>query len=476
MKYTSAAYVSTRGGGRCLSFLDAALAGQAEDGGLLMPETLPDVSQVFESWRGLSYQALCHALMTLFIDDIPKDDLRSLIDRSYAGFDANGKDGPAPPVLAVGDYYVLELFHGPTLAFKDFGLQFLGNVFEYALTTRELPALNVLCATSGDTGSAAIEALKGKKNIQAFVMHPQGRPSRQQRLQMTTVLDDNVHNIAIDGSFDDCQSILKGIFSDLDFKKKYAMGAVNSINWARILAQIVYYFYAYFQVTKSAGERIVFSTPTGNFGNMLAAYLAARMGLPIAKLILATNDNDILSMFFNQGQYRRGTVHNTLSPAMDIQVASNLERYLFLYFSGDSEKLSNFMRQFNEKGAVYVNNGVAVDPLMASYSVSDQATLATIEDVWEKHQYRLDPHTAVGFSAARAVLAEGSAMPVVCLATAHPAKFPKSVPQTDAKQTFSHPILERLDKLPERCITLPADQQKVMHYIQEKLAEGSLVG
>lgn len=454
-----ATYISTRGGHKPLTFLQATLTGQAEDGGLLLPAHLPDISGRLEDWRGLAYQSLCRALMAAFVDDVPEADLGALIDRSYADFNTDEVGNPAP-LIPVSDRQVLELFHGPTLAFKDFGLQFLGNVFEYAISRQQAATLNVLCATSGDTGSAAIAGLKGKKHIRVFVLHPAGRVSKRQRLQMTTVLDENVHNIAVAGSFDDCQSIVKDIFSEHVFKQKHNLGAVNSINWARVLAQIVYYFHAYFQATKTAGEPVIFSIPTGNFGNILAGYLAARMGLPISKLILATNENNILATFFNQGKYQRGCVRYTLSPSMDIQVASNLERYLFSYFAGDPQKVIGFMRQFNEQGIASVTNGTPVDPLITACSVDDKTTLATMEAVYRQSGYRLDPHTAVGFKAAQ-ILAPAPEMPVICLATAHPAKFPEAT----GDEKPNHPTLMQLESLPERYVELPADQQSVMAYI-----------
>lgn len=318
-------YISTRGGIEPASFKDVVLMGLADDGGLIVPESIPDMSEKIDSWKNLSYTDLAFAVMKPFITDIADDKLKEIINKSYTAFPEN----PAPLVKA-GEVYVLELFHGPTLAFKDFALQLLGNLFEHILEERNA-SLNVLGATSGDTGSAAIYGVRGKDRINIFVMHPHNRVSPVQERQMTTVLDENVHNIALEGTFDDCQNIMKELFGDLDFKRQYNLGAVNSVNWARVLAQVVYYFHAAFQLEKMTGSReCEFSVPTGNFGDILAGYYAMQMGLPVKKLILATNENDILSRFFNTGTYSLGKVSQTFSPSMDIQVASNFERYLFI--------------------------------------------------------------------------------------------------------------------------------------------------
>lgn len=323
-------YVSTRGGIDPVTFADAVMMGLAPDGGLLLPEEIPDVSGRLDEWRDLQYADLAVEIMSPFVD-MPADKLAELVSRSCSEFDHD----EVTPLVEMGDMHILELFHGPTLAFKDVALQFLGNLFEDVLRGSGR-RMNILAATSGDTGSAAIHGVKGRDNIRIFVMHPHGRISRTQELQMTSVLDENVFNIGVDGSFDDCQGIMKSIFRDVEFKEKHALGSVNSINWARLLAQIVYYFYGAFRVMAKTGtETVRFAVPTGNFGDIFAGYVAYRMGLPVSKLVLATNSNDILARFFNTGVYERGGVTHSLSPSMDIQVASNFERYLY-YHSGST--------------------------------------------------------------------------------------------------------------------------------------------
>ncbi|MFA6822907.1 MAG: threonine synthase, partial [Geobacter sp.] len=289
-------YISTRGGIAPIRFKDAVMMGLADDGGLLLPEMIPSfTSAELESWRGLTYPQLAFEIISRYVDDIPADDLRGIIDRSYATF----SHPEVTPVVRQDGVFILELFHGTTLAFKDVALQFLGNLFEYILAERR-ERLTIVGATSGDTGSAAIHGVRGKKGITIFIMHPQGKTSAVQALQMTSVLDDNVHNIAVQGTFDDCQDIVKALMNDLEFKQRHKLGAVNSINWARVLAQVVYYIYAWLKVAK-AGEKVLFSVPTGNFGDIFAGYVAWQMGLPVQQLLLATNENNILTRFINQG-------------------------------------------------------------------------------------------------------------------------------------------------------------------------------
>ncbi len=450
-------YVSTRGGVQGLSFSDAVMMGLADDGGLLVPETIPDVSKDLAQLAGKGYVDLAAYVMGHFIDDIPADDLRSIIERSYETFD----DPEVTPLVTVGDFHVLELFHGPTLAFKDVALQFLGNIFEYVLSKRG-GRLNILGATSGDTGSAAIAGVRGKQNINIFIMFPEGRTSALQEKQMTTVLDDNVQNMAIEGSFDDCQLILKTIFNDLPFKDAYDLGAVNSVNWARVLAQVVYYFSAYVQL--GSPERFQVAVPTGNFGNIFAGYIARRMGLPIDTLILATNQNDILHRFFTTGRYERGEVHFSHSPAMDIQVASNFERYLYFEFGQASEKVKKFMGDFSNKGVATTNfNTLNFDTAFASGKVSDEDTVATIAKIYKELGYLLDPHTAVGVEIGLAK--RNPEVPLVCLATAHPAKFDDIIQQAIPNIDVSHPTLELLKGLPERKTLLDGNVDVVKRFI-----------
>jgi threonine synthase len=450
-------YVSTRGGVQGLSFCDAVMMGLADDGGLLVPETIPDVSEDLPQLAGKSYVDLAAYVMGHFIDDIPSAELRSIIERSYETFD----DPAVTPLVQVGDIHVLELFHGPTLAFKDVALQFLGNVFEYVLTKRG-GRLNILGATSGDTGSAAIAGVRGKQNINIFIMFPEGRTSALQEKQMTTVLDDNVQNLAIEGSFDDCQSILKTIFNDLTFKEAYDLGAVNSVNWARILAQVVYYFSAYIQL--GSPDRFEVAVPTGNFGNIFAGYIARRMGLPIHTLILATNQNDILHRFFTTGRYERGEVYFSHSPAMDIQVASNFERYLFFEFGQAPAKVREFMNDFSTTGVARINfNTFNLDAAFRTGRISDQDMGATIAKTFEESGYLLDPHTAVGVEIG--LLKRRQEVPLVCLATAHPSKFDEVIRQVIPDIKVSHPTLDLLKGLPERKTLLEGEVGVVKNFI-----------
>ena len=456
-------YISTRGQVDPMPFLDAVLTGQAADGGLLVPEHIPNASAQLDQWRELSYQQLACELLGGFMGDIPPDLLCDLVNKSYTDF----AHPQITPVVKRGDRYILELFHGPTLAFKDIGLQLLGNLFEYTLATKGQRRLNILCATSGDTGSAAIAGLKGKDGISVTVLYPHERPSQLQRLQMTTAPEPNVHCLAIKGSFDDCQAIVKAIFNDTSFKRKHAIGAVNSINWARILGQIVYYFYAYFQATSDRQQQVVFSIPTGNFGNSLACYIAAKMGLPVANIIVATNDNNILATLFNNGIYRREQVQATLSPSMDIQVASNIERYLYSHFNNDPVRVQQFFQNFTDQQQMQVDKNRSdrfIDPLIRGCSVDTEATLAAMKSAWHEHQYVLDPHTAVGVSASQHIDLPADA-PVICVATAHPAKFPDTVALALGENNVYHPSLKNIDKLPEKYTEMPADQAAVMAHI-----------
>jgi len=454
-------YISTRGRVEPMGFEAAVMMGLADDGGLLIPESIPDPAAALDGWSTLPYADLAYEVMRPFVSDIAPSDLKALIDKTYgSAFD------PEPaPVVAVGDLFVLELWHGPTLAFKDIALQFLGNLFEYVLakTGRHL---NILGATSGDTGSAAIAGVRGREGMNIFVMHPAGRVSVIQKRQMTTVPDANVHNIAIEGTFDDCQRIMKSLAADLAFKRAYSLGAVNSVNWARVLAQIVYYFKAAFAVTAAAGcDRVRVAVPTGNFGDILAGWYALKMGAPISQLILATNANDILSRFFTTGEYALSNVHQTLSPSMDIQVASNFERYLYYRVGSDPKRLQGLMAEFSGTGSLVIDVDAygRVAPEFAAGAVSEDETLATIKRYHDRHEYLLDPHTAVGVAVAERTGLAGD--PVVCLATAHPAKFPDAIRQATGRDLAHHPAIDALAELPTRCEVLPNDRQAVRDFI-----------
>ncbi|MCF7854785.1 MAG: threonine synthase [Candidatus Pacebacteria bacterium] len=452
-------YISTRGQTDPVRFRDAVMMGLATDGGLLLPRVIPDVTDHLGQWRSLSYPDLAVEVMSTFIgNDIPHATLRELVYRSYRSF----KRTTVVDLVDVNGLTIMELFHGPTLAFKDIALQFLGNLFEYILADRDTH-LNILGATSGDTGSAAIYGTRGKANINIFIMHPSGRVSPIQERQMTTVMDGNVHNIAIEGDFDDAQRILKELFGDLEFKSAYRLGAVNSVNWARVLAQIVYYFYAALRLQAHMGcERVQFAVPTGNFGDIFAGYMALRMGAPIERLILATNQNDILTRFFTAGVYARGEVHPTLSPSMDIQVASNFERYLYYRVGEDARSIRDLMQQFQQTGRIELEGR---DPLFAAGSGAREDTLDTIATFHRNHSYLLDPHTAVGVCVAQHFLMDE--YPTVCLATAHPAKFPDAIREATGQDIARHQDIDALMNLPTRCTILPATEEAVKSFILE---------
>ncbi|ABB31862.1 threonine synthase [Geobacter metallireducens RCH3] len=457
-------YISTRGAIAPIGFKDAVMMGLATDGGLLLPETIPALGRnTLESWQSLSYQDLAFNVISLFADDIPAQDLKDLIDRSYATF----SHPEITPVVEKDGVYILELFHGPTLAFKDVALQLLGNLFEYLLKERG-EKMNIVGATSGDTGSAAIYGVRGKDKINIFILHPHGKTSPVQALQMTTVLDPNVHNIAARGTFDDCQNIVKSLFSDLPFKEKYSLGAVNSINWARVLAQVVYYFYAYFRVAALFGQEVVFSVPTGNFGDIFAGYVAKRMGLPIRRLILATNENNILSRFINGGDYSLGDVVATVSPSMDIQLASNFERYVYYLFGENPARVREAFAALPTKGRIDFTEAEMekVRDEFLSRSVNEDETIATIAAFHRETGYILDPHTAVGVKAALELVQDGT--PAVCLATAHPAKFAEAVVRAVGFEPSRPTSLEGIEALPSRCDVLDADRDAIKAFIEKK--------
>ena len=467
-------YISTRDGVHPVGFLDAVMMGLADDGGLLVPESIPDVRDRLDGWRELPYEKLALEVMRPYTGgDLGDDDLAGMIAASYG----DAFDPEVAPTVRVGDMFVLELWHGPTMSFKDVALQLLGNLFEYILAARG-GRLNILCATSGDTGSAAIHGIRGRKGIDIFIMHPAGGVSEIQQRQMTTVLDENVHNIAIDGSFDDCQGIMKSLAGDLEFKRAYSLGAVNSVNWARVLAQIVYYFKGVFDVQAATGaSHVRVCVPTGNFGDILAGWYAMHMGLPISQLILATNDNDILARFFNTGVYAVGEVHHTLAPAMDIQVASNFERYLYYKVGCDGPRLREMMAQFAETGSLSVDVGPdGVDAAFSAGSARRDDVLEAIGDAWASHQYLIDPHTACGWSVAQHAKVpamagapdegprEGEA-PILCIATAHPAKFPQAIAEATGEDMARHPAIDALAELPTRCAEAPNDAEAVRELI-----------
>jgi threonine synthase len=458
-------YISTRGGIQPIAFKDAVMMGLASDGGLLLPQSYPHISrEQLEAWRTLSYPELAYQIISRFVSDIPAADLHELIDRSYATF----SHPEVTPLVKQDGVYILELFHGVTLAFKDVALQFLGNLFEYILAERK-ESLNIIGATSGDTGSAAIHGVRGKKGITIFILHPHGKTSAVQALQMTTVTDANVHNIAIRGTFDDCQDMVKALFGDLEFKEKYSLGAVNSINWARVLAQVVYYFYAWLRVTDQSDDSVHFSVPTGNFGDIFAGYVAKRMGLPIGKLLLATNENNILTRFVTTGDYSLGQVVQTVSPSMDIQIASNFERYLFHLYAENPDKVRAAFVEMKEQGRISFTAAEMsqVQADLCSASVDQSATLETIRSFYAETGYLLDPHTAVGVKAALQLLPADSAR--ICLATAHPAKFSETMEQALGAPAPVPESVQALQGKPTRCDILNADLNAVREYIIAQL-------
>ncbi len=457
-------YLSTRGGIQPVSFTKAVMMGLAEDGGLLLPRTIPRIdSQTLASWKDLGYAELAFEVMSRFIDDIPVADLKTLINRSYATFDHK----EVAPLVHCGNLHILELFHGPTLAFKDIALQFLGNLFEYLLA-RSGEVLNILGATSGDTGSAAIYGVRGKERIRIFILHPYRRVSPVQEKQMTSIMDDNVYNIAIHGSFDDGQAIVKKIFSDIPLKNALSLGAINSINWARVLAQVVYYVHGALHVSRHENDgTLAFSVPTGNFGDIFAGYIAKRM-LPegsIRRLVLATNANDILARFVNRGDYSLGEVVQTSSPSMDIQAASNFERYLYYLVDSEPKRVKALMEEFATTGRIDLSSHLdQIRRDFAASAVPEEEVAATITTIYNEYDYILDPHTAVGVKAALEHRKPG--IPMVCLATAHPAKFGEAVEKAIGRPpTFPESLTGILER-ETRCEIMDADLDTIRDYLR----------
>jgi threonine synthase len=463
-------YLSTRGGVSPIPFTGAVMMGLAEDGGLLLPRTIPRIGmETFISWQKLSYAELAFEVMSRFIDDIPASDLREIITRSYATFSS----AEIAPLVHHGDLHILELFHGPTLAFKDIALQFLGNLFEYLLAQNQA-VLNILGATSGDTGSAAIYGVRGKERINIFILHPYQRVSPVQEKQMTTVLDDNVFNIAIHGSFDDGQAMVKRIFGDVAFKNAFHLGAINSINWARVLAQVVYYVSSCLHVASHEKDSSVdFSIPTGNFGDIFAGYIARRM-LPagtIRQLVLATNANDILSRFIATGIYSQTEVTMTSSPSMDIQAASNFERYLYYLKDGSAGRTRDLMEEFSRQGSIDLSaDHDTIRRDFTATATGEEEVKETIRTFYDSHGYILDPHTAVGVHAATKFKKVG--VPMVCLATAHPAKFAAAVAEAIGSAPPVPQAIAGITEKPDRCFQMDADVNLLKEYITEHALRG----
>jgi threonine synthase len=455
-------YVSTRGRAPSLSFEAAMLAGLAGDGGLYVPAEWPPLTpEMLQGLAGKPYREVAFQVMWPFVDGFTEARFRALIDAAYAGF----AHAEVAPLVQVGPgHFLLELFHGPTLAFKDVALQLLGRMFDEVLSRRG-ERVTVVGATSGDTGAAAIEACRDRAAIEIFVLHPEGRVSEAQRRQMTTVDAANVHNIAIRGTFDDCQALLKRMFNDRAFRDELHLSAVNSINWARVMAQIVYYVYAAVQLG-APERRVRFVVPTGNFGDIYAGYAAARMGLPVERLVVATNRNDLLHRFFTTGEYRRGEVVATQSPSMDIQVASNFERLLFDLCDRDGAEVAALMQRFEREGRFLLggNRMAKARALFLSASVDEAGTSETIRRIAAETGRLIDPHTAVGVAAAMATGRAG--VPTVTLATADAAKFADAVGRAAGRRPTLPPRLADLFERQERCAVLANDLATVEAHIR----------
>ena len=453
-------YISTRDNSKEYNFEQVFIKGLADDGGLYVPKSLKKYSiEELLELKNLNYNKLSTEIINLFTADfISKEKLSSLINKSYSTF----REKETVKISNIGEIKLLELFHGPTLAFKDVAMQFIGNLYEYYLSKND-KKINIVVATSGDTGAAAIDAIKGKSNLNIFVLHPNNKISSVQRKLMTTVKEKNVFNIAIDGNFDDCQNIVKQMFSDLEFSKSINMSGVNSINWARIIAQAVYYFYSYFKLDK---KTVSFSVPTGNFGDVFAGYLSKKMGLPIDKLIVATNENDILHRAISKGDYVSKKVRETISPSMDIQLASNFERLIYYINNSDSEITADIMKKIKQ-------NAYQIDKLslqiiqkdFLSESCNEEETLGIIKKNYEENNIILDPHTAVGVGAAKKL----SFNDCVVLSTAHPCKFPDAINNAINKHEKLPKKLQHVFSKDENFEVLKNNIEEVKKFIKKRI-------
>ena len=475
-------YISTRGQSPSQSFCDILLGGLAPDGGLYLPETYPEVSRAeLDAWRRLSYADLAFAVLSKFITDIPAADLKAICDKTYtAAVYCHVRPGDSAadvtPIhwLEPGKLALQELSNGPTLAFKDMAMQLLGNLFEYVLAKRG-EEINILGATSGDTGSAAEYAMRGKKGVKVFMLSPDGKMSAFQRAQMYSLQDENIYNIAVRGMFDDAQDIVKAVSNDAAFKARYKIGAVNSINWARVAAQIVYYFKGYFGATENNDQQVAFCVPSGNFGNICAGHIARMMGLPIGKLILATNENNVLDEFFRTGVYRpRKTAETfvTSSPSMDISKASNFERFVFDLVGRDPAVVRQFWAQV-DGGEAFDLRATPYFAKLAQYgfvsgSSSHADRLATIRSCWQTYGVMIDTHTADGLKVAQEHRPTG--MPTVVLETALPAKFAETIREALNQDPEVPADLQGLEKLPQRVEVIDPDVGVVKAFIQARVA------
>ena len=456
-------YISTRDNSKEYSFEDVFIKGLADDGGLFIPKEVKKYStEELESLSGLSYQELAKKIIYPYIGDfMSESELSDIVDKSYSVFRKNN----AVALIKVGDVSLLELFHGPTLAFKDIAMQLLGNFYEHYLKKNN-KNINVVVATSGDTGAAAIDAIKGKKNMNIFVLHPHEKVSLVQRKLMSTVKEKNVFNIAIEGNFDDCQNLVKSMFADKEFSNSINMSGVNSINWARIIAQAVYYFYTYFQTQDK--RPINFSVPTGNFGDVYAGYLSKKMGLPINKFIVATNKNDILHRAISNGNYEAESVSETNSPSMDIQIASNFERLIYDLNDCDDNETSTIMHGIKKKGKYIISKDKMekINKDFLSASMSEEEILDTIKEVHIKYNIILDPHSAIGFGSLNKVNLEGNN---IVLATAHPCKFPEAIDKSIGIKPNLPDELKYVMHEKENYDIISNNLSKTQQYIKEKI-------
>ncbi len=469
-------YISTRGNAPAKKFTEILLGGLAPDGGLYLPEQYPQVTRAeLDAWRKLSYADLAFAVLSKFATDIPAADLKAIISKTYtAAVYSNGRADSdftqiTPLRTLAPNVHILELSNGPTLAFKDMAMQLLGNLFEYVLD-KQHDELNILGATSGDTGSAAEYAMRGKRGIRVFMLSPHGKMSAFQSAQMYSLQDPNIYNIAIRGVFDQAQDMVKAVSNDHAFKAKYKIGTVNSINWARVSAQIVYYFKGYFAATKSNDEHVAFSVPSGNFGNICAGHIARMMGLPIGQLILATNENDVLDEFFRTGVYRprtTGHTYHTSSPSMDISKASNFERFVFDLVGRDAAKVREFWSKVDKGGAFDIKDTPHWDALPEFHFASGKSShldrLKTIREVWEQCGVMVDTHTADGIKVG--LEQRRPSLPLICLETALPAKFEETIVEALGRKPERPAAMEGIENLPQRCDVMDADVEKLKAYI-----------
>ena len=455
-------YISTRNNQKIFTFKDVFLKGLADDGGLFVPQSIKQFKQEeLDYFKSLSYNDLAAEIIYPFIGDfMSKTELISIISKSYSNF----RSDDVVKMSDLGNLKILELFHGPTLAFKDIAMQLIGNFYQYHLG-RDQKKINIIVATSGDTGAAAIDALKGKSNLNVFVLHPNNKISPVQRRLMTIHEESNVFNIAIKGNFDDCQNLVKAMFNDKKFSKAINMSGVNSINWARIIAQSVYYFYAYFKV--GSGQPLSFSVPTGNFGDIYAGYLAKKLGLPIDKLIVATNKNDILHRAISGGDYTQRQVEETNTPSMDIQIASNFERLLYDVKDCNSEVIKKVMSKIKSNSFLIDNGDLnKINKNFTSEMLDEKETVEMIKQINDEYQIIVDPHTAVGIGAVKKLRLENNC---VVLSTAHPCKFPQAIQDAISKTEDLPSSLSYINGRNEKFEVLPNDIEKVKDYVMNSI-------